>query len=114
MSLSDFTMLLVEYSLEPYVDVFKNYYPELTSVLFTTDLSSYFFSKSIISIDDEENIDKASTMKSKAKIVLRIVFNHLEGGSTKSFTDMLDIMEQHGTKAITDLASKIKHDLHIY
>ena len=51
-------------------------------------------------------------MKSKAKIVLRIVINHLEGGSTKSFTDMLDIMEKHGTKAITDLSSKIKHDLH--
>ena len=106
----------VEPSLEPHVAALKmckKYYPELTSVLFTTDLSPYFVSKEIISIDDEENIDNAPTMKSKAKILLRIVFNHLEGGSTKSLTDMLNIMEQHGTKAITDLASKIKCDLHV-
>jgi len=81
--------------------------------LFTTDLSPYFVSKDIISIDDEEIIDNAPTMKSKAKILLRIVFNHLEGGSTKSFTDMLEIMEQHGTKPITELATKIKSDIPI-
>jgi len=70
-------------------------------------------SKGIITFDDEESIDNAPTMKKKAKILLRIIFNHLEGGSTKSFTDMLDIMEQHGTKAITELATKIKSDLNI-
>ena len=78
--------------------------------MFTTDLSPYFVSKDIISIDDEVNIAIAPTMKSKAKILLRVVFNHLEGGSTK---DMLDIMEQNGTKTITELATKIKSDLHI-
>jgi len=70
-------------------------------------------SKDIITIDDEESIDIAPTMEKKAKILLRKIFKHLEGGVTKSFTDMLDIMEQHGTKAITELAAKIKSDLNI-
>ena len=91
--------------------IFKNFYPELTATLFSTDLSSYFVSKNIISMDDEELIDKATTNKEKARIVLRIINSHLEGGYINSFKDMLDIMENRGTKPIADLALKIKSEL---
>ena len=91
--------------------IFKNFYPELTATLFSTDLSSYFVSKNIISMDDEELIDKATTNKEKARIVLRIINSHLEGGCIESFKDMLDIMENRGTKPIADLALTIKSEV---
>ena len=93
--------------------IFKNFYPELTATLFSSDLdlSSYFVQKDIISIDDEELIDKATTKKEKARIVLRIINSHLEGGNIESFKDMLDIMENRGTKPVADLALKIKSEL---
>lgn len=89
----------------------KQFYPELTATLFSSDLSSYFVSKDIISMDDEELIDKATTNKEKAKIVLRIIFSHLEGGYIDSFKDMLDIMKNRGTKPVADLALKITSEL---
>lgn len=64
-------------------------------------------------MDDEELIDKASTNKEKAKIVLRIIFRHLKAGNIDSFKEMLDIMEHKGTKPISDLALKIKSELKI-
>ena len=91
--------------------IFKNFYPELTATLFSSDLSSYFVQKDIISMDDEELIDKATTNKEKAKIVLHIINSHLEGGYIDSFKDMLDIMENRGTKPVADLALKIKSEL---
>ena len=89
----------------------KKFYPELTATLFASDLSSYFVSKDIISMNDEERIDKATTKNEKAKIVLRIIFQHLEGGYTDSFKHMLDIMEDNGTKPVADLALRIKSEL---
>ena len=91
--------------------IFKKFYPELTATLFSTDLSSYFVSKSIITMYDEELIDKATTNREKARIVLRIINSHLEGGYINSFKEMLDIMENRGTKPIADLALKIKSEL---
>ena len=91
--------------------IFMKFYPELTTTLFSTNLSSYFVSKHIISMDDEEIIDKATTNKEKARIVLRSINSHLEGGYIESFKDMLDIMENRGTKPIADLALKIKSEV---
>ena len=91
--------------------IYKQFYPELTATLFVSDLSSYFVSKNIITMDDEELIDTASTNKEKAKIVLRIIFRHLEAGYIDSFKDMLNIMEHRGTKPVSDLALKIKCEL---
>ena len=93
--------------------IFKNFYPELKATLFSSDLdlSSYLVQKDIISIDDEESIDKAATRKEKARIVLRIINSHLEGGYVDSFKDMLDIMENRGTKPVADVALKIKSEL---
>ena len=91
--------------------IFKRFYPDLTAILFSSDLSSFFVSKDIISMDDEDLIDKASTKKEKAKIVLKIIYSHLESGYIDSFKDIVDIMENRGTKPVAELALKIKSEM---
>ena len=93
--------------------IFKNFYPELKATLFSSDLdlSSYLVQKDIISLDDEELIDKTITKKGKARVVLHIINGHLEGGNFNSFKELLDIMENRGTKPVADLALEIKSEL---
>ena len=92
-------------------NIFKIFYPKLTATLFSTNLTPFFIAKNIISMDDEELINNTAINKEKARIVLRIINSHLEGGYIESFKDMLDIMENRGIKPVADLALKIKSEV---
>ena len=94
-------------------NIFLEFYPKLTATLFPSDVSSYLVSKKIISMDDEELIEKATTNKEKARIVLRIINSHLESENINSFKGMLDVMENRGTQPVIDLALKIKSQLNL-
>ena len=87
------------------------YYTDLTNVLFSTDLSPEFVTAGIISIHEEEIIRNTLTTREKGIKFLRIVSSHLEISHTRSFINMLDIMESKGTEAIAELALKIKSEL---
>jgi len=92
-------------------DILIKYYADLTNILFITDLSPEFVTEGIISIHEEEIIRITPTTREKAIKFLRVISSHLEIGHTKSFSSMLDIMENKGTIAIAELALKIKAEL---
>ena len=89
-------------------DVFIQHYSKLISIL-QVDLTPHFVTAKIITLSDEDEITKASTISHRAamKMLLKPVSLSLETGYTTSFYKMLEIIQQHGNDAAQHLAGEM-------
>ena len=93
-------------------EVFRKKYSSLIDTLKTTDLYRYFVSEEIITLDEDEAISAERNPINKVKILLRKISSPLEGGYTKSFYVMLQVMAFYGDRATKELARNINDILH--
>ena len=95
----------VEYKL------FIDYYDELLNTLSINNLSHYFVSHKIISLEDYEKIIRSSLPHETAKILLDSMLSHLLSGNGAMFSKMLSVMNQHGVGAVKEISQEIISEL---
>ena len=88
-----------------YHAVFIKYYSKLTDIVQIKHFVDYFVSERIISVKDKDTVTLDS--------LLKVLESQLKNGINKSFTRMLDILEQHGDLGTESLAKNIKRELHL-
>ncbi|XP_065891851.1 uncharacterized protein [Dysidea avara] len=96
---------------EKKLEVFTKYYASLTSTLPIKNLSSHFISGGVINFEDEEAIQQMARSSEGSSSVLRKIASSLKAGQTKSFDNLLSIMEQHGDVSCSELADQIREEL---
>ena len=91
--------------------VFIKNYDKLMSINIV-NLSKYFVSENVITIEDEEEILSAS--RDKARLFLFKIGSSLKTGFTDEFNIMLDVMLKHGNVTDIQLAKQIKNEIKEY
>ena len=66
----------------------------------------------LITLAENDDISAETNPIKKVEILLRKISSPLEGGYTKSFYAMLQVMASYGDKATKDLARNINETLH--
>ena len=91
--------------------LFADYYRRLVDILPASDLSHYFVSDKIISLEDYKKIMRSSLTQEAAKLLLDRVSVQLQNGNNTIFNKTLLIMDQHGVTAAKELAQVIRSAL---
>lgn len=91
--------------------MFKASYCKLASVLPVKTVSHHLISTGIITVGEEEVIERISTSKERASYVLRKIAGLLEAGLTQSFYTLLELMKNHGGD-VAVLAEQICNQLY--
>ena len=91
--------------------LFTDYYGKLVDILPASDLSHYFVSDKIISLEDYEKIMRSSLPQEAAKLLLDRVSVQLQNGNSIIFNKMLLIMDHHGVTTAKELAQEIRSAL---
>ena len=92
------------------VDVFKQFYSELTKVLpmIITTLVTKLYSNKLLSGDQKSTIDSLATTKEKAVYFLdEVIKPGLEINYTKLFDEMLRVMESSDDPTVNYLVNEI-------
>ena len=95
----------VEYKL------FTDYYSKLVNTLPASDLSHYFVSDKIITLEDHERIIKSAVTQDAAKLLLDRVSVQIQNGNTSVFSKMLLIMDYHGVNTAKAISREIRNKL---
>ena len=95
----------VEYKL------FTDYYSKLVNTLPACDLSHYFVSDKIITLEDHERIIKSAVTQDAAKLLLDRVSVQIQNGNTSVFSKMLLIMDYHGVNTAKAISREIRNKL---
>ena len=95
----------VEYKL------FTDYYSKLVNTLPASDLSHYFVSDKIITLEDHERIIKSAVTQDTAKLLLDRVLVQIQNGYTSVFSKMLLIMDYHGVNTAKAISREIRNKL---
>ena len=96
----------------PEYHVFRKKYSSLVDTLKTTDLYRYFVSEEIITLAENDELSAETNPIKKVEILLRKISSPLEGGYTKSFYVMLQVMASYGNRATKELSRNINEMLH--
>ena len=96
---------LIEYKL------FTEYHNKLVSTLPASDLSHYFVSGKIISLEDHERIIKSTIQQDAAKLLLERVLLQLRKGNVSVFSKMLLIMDHYGISTAKTMSVEIQNRL---
>ena len=91
--------------------LFDYYHNKLVDIVPATDLSHYFVSDNIITLEDYESIIRSSTPQEAAKILLDKVSLQLQSGNNTIFNKMLLIMDHHGVATAKELSHEIRSKL---
>ena len=91
--------------------LFSDYYNTLVDIVPATDLSHYFVSDKIITLEDYDNIIRSSKPQEAAKILLDKVSLQLQSGNSTIFNKMLLIMDHHGVATAKELSQEIRSKL---
>ena len=95
----------VEYKL------FTDYYSKLVDTLPASDLSHYFVSDKIISLEDHERIIKSTVTQDAAKLLLDRVSFQLQNGNNMVLSKMLLIMDYRGIDTAKTISLEIRNKL---
>ena len=85
-----------------------DYYDKLVDIIPASDLSHYFVSYKIISLEDYKKIMRSSLPQEAAKLLLDSVSVQLQNGDNTIFNKMLWIMDHHGVTTAKELAQEIR------
>ena len=91
--------------------MFTDYYNKLVNTLPASDLSHYFVSDKIISLEDHEKIIKSTVTQDAAKLLLDRVSFQLQNGNSSVFSKMLLIMDYHGVSTAKTISLEIRKKL---
>ena len=91
--------------------MFNEYYSKLIDILPATDLSHYFVSDKIITLEDYDKIIRSTTPQEAAKVLLDKVSLQLQSGNSTIFNKMLLIMDHHGFVTAKELSQEIRSKL---
>ena len=91
--------------------MFTDYYDKLVDTLPASDLSHYFVSDKIITLEDHERIIKSAVTQDAAKLLLDRVSLQLQNGNYVVLSKMLFIMDHHGTDTAKTISSEIRSKL---
>ena len=91
--------------------MFNEYYSKLIDILPAIDLSHYFVSDKIITLEDYDMIIRSTTPQEAAKVLLDKVSSQLQSGSSTIFNKMLLIMDHHGVATAKELSQEIRSEL---
>ena len=91
--------------------MFNEYYSKLIDILPAIDLSHYFVSDKIITLEDYDKIIRSTTPQEAAKVLLDKVSLQLQSGSSTVFNKMLLIMDHHGVATAKELSQEIRSKL---
>ena len=91
--------------------LFSDYHSKLVDIVPATDLSHYFVSDKIITLEDYDKIIRSPTPWEAAKILLDKVLLQLQSGNSTIFNKILLIMDHHGVATAKDLSQEIRSKL---
>ena len=91
--------------------LFNDYYSKLVDIVPATDLSHYFVSDKIITLEDYDKIIRSLTPQEAAKILLDKISLQLQNGNSTLFNKMLLIMDHHGVATAKELSQEIRSKL---
>ena len=91
--------------------LFNDYYSKLVDILPANDLSHYFVSDKIITLEDYDKIVRSITPQEAAKVLLDKVSLQLQSGNSTIFNKMLLIMDYHGVANTKELSEEIRNKL---
>ena len=91
--------------------LFTDYYSKLVNTLPASDLSHYFVSDKIITLEDHERIIKSAVTQDAAKLLLDRVSVQIQNGNTSVFSKMLLIMDYHGVNSAKAISREIRNKL---
>ena len=91
--------------------LFTDYYNILVDTLPASDLSHYFVSDKIISLEDHERIIRSILPQDAAKLLLDRVSLQLQNGNISVFSKMLLIMDYHGVSNAKTISLEIRKKL---
>ena len=91
--------------------MFNEYYSKLIDILPATDLSHYFVSDKIITLEDYDKIIRSTTPQEAAKVLLDKVSLQLQSGNSTIFNKMLLIMDHHNVDTAKELSQEIRSKL---
>lgn len=88
--------------------MFTDYRGKLLNILtVSNNLSHYFVSQKIISVEDYATIVTSSLPQVTARILLDSMSSHLLNGNDAMFSKMLSVMKEHGVQAVKDISLEI-------
>ena len=91
--------------------LFTDYYDKLVNTLPASDLSHYFVSDKIISLEDHERIIRSLLPWGAAKLLLDRVSLQIQNGNSSVFSKMLLIMDYHGVSTAKTMSLEIRKKL---
>ena len=91
--------------------MFDEYYSKLIDILPATDLSHYFVSDKIITLEDYDKIIRSSAPQEATKVLLDKVSLQLQSGNSTIFNNMLLIMDHHNVDTAKELSQEIRSKL---
>ena len=91
--------------------LFNEYYSKLIDILPATNLSHYFVSDKIITLEDYDKIIRSTTPQQAAKVLLDKVSLQLQSGNSTIYNKMLLIMDHHGVATAKELSQEIRSKL---
>ena len=91
--------------------MFDEYYSKLIDILPATNLSHYFVSDKIITLEDYDKIIRSTTPQEAAKVLLDKVSLQLQSGNSTIFNNMLLIMDHHNVDTAKELSQEIRSKL---
>ena len=98
-----------EHSME--YKLFTDHRSKLVNTLPASDLSHYFVSDKIISLEDHERIIKSAVTQDAANLLLDKVSVQIQNGNTSVFSKMLLIMDYHGVNTAKAISREIRKKL---
>ena len=87
--------------------MFNEYYDRLVNVLPAVELSHYFVSDKIISLNEHDRVIRSSFRQEAAILVLNKILVQLQSGNNKIFKTLLQIIVDHGTLDPKNLSQEI-------
>ena len=91
--------------------LFTEYHNKLVDTLPASNLSHYFVSDKIISLEDHERIIKSTIQQDAAKLLLERVSLQLQKGKVNVFSKMLLIMDHYGVRTAQTISVEIRNKL---
>ena len=91
--------------------LFTDHYNKLVKTLPASELSHYFVSDKIISLEDHEKIIRSTLPQDAAKLLLNKVSLQIQNGNTGVLTKMLLIMDYHGVSTAKAISVEIRKKL---
>ena len=95
----------------PELEIFRQHYSGLTTMLFNTNLTPYLIQEGVIALTDQEELNAIATSSGKAAFVLPKITSALKTDNTESFYKILEIMKCHGNHAAQQLSDTIASEI---